>query len=325
MHVLKFFARRFFHSIFVFLAVVTILFFLFRMMPGDPTLLFLSPEMGPEAMENTRKAFGLDKPLFNQYLLYIGNLCKGDFGMSFFYGEPVVDIVFEALQNTLVLTVTAICLSYLIGLVGGTLLAWKRGTNFEFGGMILMLILRSAPVFWVGLIALYFLAFKLHLFPGGSMTETGTIYGGFLELVFSWTFLHHLALPLVSFTAYLLGLPVLLTRTSILEAIKEDYVEMARAKGIGQRRVMFRHVTRNAILPVVTSMVTHIATAFGGSVLIETVFSWPGIGRLMVQSILGTDYPVTQFAFMIVASMLILANLIADFLYGYLDPRVVVQ
>ena len=135
----------------------------------------------------------------------------------------------------------------------------------------------------------------------------------------------HLILPLASMSCYLIGLPLLLTRTSVLEVIKEDYVEMARAKGIGSRRLMFKHVTRNAILPVMTAFATAIAYAFGGSVLIETVFTWPGIGRLMVNSMLGSDYPVAQFAFMIMACMMILMNLLADFLYAYLDPRVVVK
>ena len=144
-------------------------------------------------------------------------------------------------------------------------------------------------------------------------------------MILSWDFIHHLILPLVSMACYLTGLPLLLTRTSVLEVIKEDYVEMARAKGIGPQRVMFRHVTRTAILPVVTAFATAIAYAFGGSVLIEVVFTWPGIGRMMVDSMLGSDYPVAQFAFMIMACMMILMNLLADFVYAYLDPRVVVK
>ena len=325
MNVLRFFARRLFHSVFVFLGILTLLFFLFRLMPGDPTQLFISPEMAADAIQEIREAFGLDRPLYMQYLLYVVNVCRGNFGISYYFFEPANRVVFEHLRNTLVLTITAMCLSYLIGVVGGTVLAWKRGTRLELGGMVSALILRSAPVFWVGLIFLYIFAFKLHIFPGGSITETGEFYGGFLEMVCSWEFLHHLVLPVISMCCYFMGLPLLLTRSSILEVIKEDYVEMARAKGIGARRVMFRHVTRTAILPVVTAFATAIAYAFEGSVLIEMVFSWPGIGRLMVMSMLGNDYPVAQFAFMILAAMMILMNLLADFLYGYLDPRVVVQ
>lgn len=325
MNVLRFFGRRLFHSIFVFLALLTFIFFIFRLMPGDPTALFISPEMSADAIQEIQKAFGLDRPLYIQYFLYVINVCRGNFGISYYFFEPASRVVFEHLWNTLVLTITAMCLSYLVGVLVGTLLAWKRGTLFELGGMVSVLILRSAPVFWVGLIFLYIFAFKLHIFPGGSITETGEFYGGFLEMVLSWEFLHHLVLPLVSMMCYFSGLPVLLTRSSILEVIKEDYVEMARAKGIGARRVMFRHVTRTAILPVVTAFATAVAYAFEGSVLIEVVFSWPGIGRLMVMSMLGNDYPVAQFAFMILAAMMILMNLLADFLYGYLDPRVVVQ
>ncbi len=325
MDTLRFFGRRLFHSLFVLLTIITLLFFLFRLMPGDPTALFIAPEMSPDAIQQVRRDFGFDKPLYVQYVRYIVNALRGNFGMSYYYFEPASRVVFQHLGNTLVLTVTAICLSYLLGVIGGTILAWKRGTRFELGGMIFALILRSAPAFWIGLIFLYIFAFRLHLFPGGSIAETGATYQSFLELIFSWTFLYHLILPVISMSCYLVGLPLLLTRTSVLEVIKEDYVEMARAKGIGAWRVMFSHVTRTAILPVFTAFATAIAYAFGGSVLIETVFSWPGVGRLMVQAMLGNDYPVAQFAFMVMATMIILMNLCADFLYGYLDPRVTVQ
>jgi len=325
MNSLRFFGRRLFHSVFVLLGILTFIFFIFRLMPGDPTALFISPEMAADAIQEIRKAFGLDRPLYVQFFLYVSNVCRGNFGISYYFFEPASRIVFEHLWNTLVLTIPAMCLSYLIGLVGGTLLAWKRGTRLELGGMVFALVLRSAPVFWVGLIFLYIFAFKLHIFPGGSITDTGASYGGFIEMVLSWKFFHHLVLPLVSMMCYFMGLPLLLTRSSILEVIKEDYVEMARAKGIGERSVMFRHVTRTAILPVVTAFATAIAYAFEGSVLIEMVFSWPGIGRLMVMSMLGNDYPVAQFSFMILAAMMIFMNLLADSLYGYLDPRVVVQ
>ena len=325
METLKFFGRRLVHSVFVFLAIVTILFFVFRLMPGDPTMLFISPEMSVDAIERIRHSFGLDKPLYVQYFKYIANIFLGNYGISYFYMEPAAPIVFEALRNTLVLTIPAMCLSYLFGVVGGTLLAWWRGKKRELGGMAFALILRSAPAFWIGLIFLYVFAFHFELFPGGSMTETGVAYDGFWEMVLSWDFIHHLILPVISMTCYLTGLPLLLTRTSVLEVIKEDYVEMARAKGIGPRRVMFRHVTRTAILPVVTAFATALAYAFGGSVLIEVVYTWPGIGRMMVDSMLGSDYPVAQFAFMIMAFMMIVMNLLADFFYAYLDPRVVVR
>ncbi len=325
MEALKFFGRRFLHSIFVFLTIVTLLFFLFRLMPGDPTMLFIAPEMSVDAIDQIRRIFGLDQPLYIQYFKYIANIFTGNYGISYYYMEPAAPIVFESLQNTLILTVPAMCLSYLLGVIGGTLLAWWRGKKRELGGMIFALILRSAPAFWIGLIFLFVFAFHLELFPGGSITETGATYEGFWEMVLSWDFLYHLILPLISMSCYLTGLPLLLTRTSVLEVIKEDYVEMARAKGIGPRRVMFRHVTRTAVLPVLTAFATAIAYAFGGSVLIEVVFTWPGIGRLMVDSMLGNDYPVAQFAFMVMACMMIVMNLLADFFYAYLDPRVVVK
>jgi peptide/nickel transport system permease protein len=325
MDILRFFCRRFLHSIFVFLAIATILFFLFRLMPGDPVMLFIAPEMSKDAIEEIRRTFGLDRPLHVQYFKYVLNILQGNFGVSYFYGEPAARIVFHALGNTLILAIPAMLLSYLIGIVGGTLLAWWRGTKFEVGGLVVALILRSAPAFWIGLIFLYVFAFQLKILPGGSITEIGSAHQNVLQVIFSWEFLRHLLLPLATEVCYLMGLPLLLTRTSVLEVIKEDYVEMARAKGIGPSRVMFRHVTRTAILPVATAFATAIAYAFGGSVLIETVFSWPGVGRLMVSAMLGTDYPVAQFSFLVMASMMILMNLMADFFYAYLDPRVVVE
>jgi peptide/nickel transport system permease protein len=325
METLKFFGRRFIHSFIVFMVIVTTLFFLFRLIPGDPTALFIAPEMSRDAIEQIRHAFGLDKPLYVQYFKYIFNIFRGNYGISYYYMEPASKMVFEALGNTLILTIPAMCISYLVGVIGGTFLAWRRGTKSELGGLIFALILRSAPAFWIGLIFLYFFSFHLKLFPGGSIAEAGSNYQSIWEMVFSLDFLHHLILPLASMSCYLIGLPLMLTRTSVLEVIKEDYVEMARAKGIGSQRVMFKHVTRTAILPVMTAFATAIAYAFGGSVLIETVFTWPGIGRLMVNSMLGSDYPVAQFAFMIMALIMIVMNLLADFFYAYLDPRVVVK
>lgn len=325
MSAIRFFARRIVHSTFVFLATATLLFFLFRLMPGDPLALFVSPDMSADTIESIQRQFGLDKPLYMQYVLYVANIFRGNFGISYYFYEPASKIVFEHLKNTLVLTITAMCFSYCIGVVGGILLAWKRGTRFELGGIIVSLILRSAPAFWIGLIFLYIFAFRFHLLPGGGITDTGKFYVGFFEMVSSPAFLYHLLLPLASMSCYFLGLPLLLTRSSVLEVIKEDYVEMARAKGIGTRRVISRHVARTAILPIVTAFTIAIGYAFEGSVLIEMVFSWPGVGRLMVMSLLNNDYPVAQFAFVILASVLLFMNLLADFLYSYLDPRVVVK
>lgn len=304
-----------------YIAVATIIFFLFRQL-GDPAALFMSPDMTTEQLQNIRESFGLDDPLYIQYLKYIGGIFTMDFGISFFYMEPVAPLVIHRLKNSLLLTLPAITIAYVGGILGGVIMGWKRGEPVERGLLVTTLVFRSAPRFWVGLLLLFVFAGSLNWFPSSGMLPAGQEFTSHLALLTNLSFYKHAVLPILSMTLYLMGLPMLLMRTSMLEVINEEFVDLCRAKGMSETDVMYRHVARNALLPVLTAFAVAIAFSFGGNVLVETVFSYPGIGRLMVNSAFRNDYPVAQASFLLMAAAVLIMNLIADVLYGVLDPRV---
>lgn len=308
-------------TITTFFVVATIVFFVFRQI-GEPTVLFMNPNMNPEQIERIEESFGLAEPLHIQYLKYIGNIVTLNFGNSFFYSEPVAPLVFERLINSLFLTLPAILIAYVAGILGGVLMAWRRGEPIETGGLVAALIFRSSPRFWVGLLLLFVFSFTLDWLPFGGLTSSGADSMSHLELMTTPEFYRHLIMPILAMTLYLMGLPLLLMRTSMLEVIHEDFVDVCRAKGMTETTLMYRHVARNALLPVVTAFAVAIAFSFGGNVLVETVFSYPGIGRMMVNAAFRNDYPVAQFAFLLMAAAVMTMNLVADIVYGYLDPRV---
>ena len=317
----KYIARRVIGTFLTFIVVATIIFFLFRQV-GDPRAIFMNPSMTPEQLQRIEQQFGLNQPLYVQYYKYLVNVFTFEFGMSFYYRSPAAPLLVERLKNSLLLTVPAILLSYVVGTLGGVLLAWKRGEPIERIGIVTAVLFRSSPRFYVGLLLLFFLSGTFAFFPYGGMLPAGTTFSSHLELLTMPDFYRHAILPIISMSLYLTGLPLMLMRTSMLEVIGEDFVDICRAKGMSETDVMYKHVARNAILPVMTAFAVAIAFSFGGNVLVETVFSYPGVGRLMVNSVFRGDYPVAQFAFLLMAGMVLTMNMIADILYGYLDPRV---
>lgn len=303
--------------------VATMIFFLFRAMPGDASAFAIDPSLPPEARQQMRERLGLDKGLFDQYVVFMGDLVRFDFGRSFFYNRPAIEIIGEKLAATLILMLTAMVFAYVIGIFLGVAMAWRRGSLLESGGISLALFFRSAPTFWVGMMAILVFSVTLGWFPPQGMRTAGTGGGNFAEMFLNLDFLKHLVLPALVAGFYFLATPLLIMRNSMLEVMSEDYIEMARAKGIKERRIMFRHAARNALLPVVTSGALFIGSAIGGQVLIEVVFSWPGLGREIVTAVTRHDYPLAQGCFIIISAMVMLMNLVADVLYARLDPRIV--
>jgi peptide/nickel transport system permease protein len=313
--------KRVFGTVIAYFIIATMIFFMFRQI-GDPLGLHISPNMSPSQVEEMKEVFGLDAPWYIQYANFIKGLFTFKWGISFYYMESTYQIVTTRLLNSLLLTLPAILIGYIGGILGGIYLGWKRGKPSEKFGMIVALIFRSTPRFWVGILLIFVFGATFNLFPMSGMLSAGSSFSGHLDLLTRPNFYWHAVLPIVSMTLYLTGLPLLLMRTSMLEVINMDFVNLIRAKGASERRVMYRHVARNAMLPVTTAFAVAIGFSFGGNVLVETVFSYPGIGRLMVNSVFRGDYPVAQFAFLIMAAVVLVMNLIADIAYGYLDPRV---
>lgn len=302
--------------------LASVLFVLFRMLPGDPTMTVLSTALDPEVQKEMRHRFGLDRPLLEQYAIYMKNLVTGEFGVSFQHGVKALEIILDKFRNTLFLMVPAFVLAFALGIGLGSYVAWKRGTLLEKAVVTSSMVLRSAPDFWVAIVFVFLFAVKLDFFPTGHMRTPGYTASGPWGLFFSWDFLHHLALPLLMMSLYYCCYPLLVMRTAMLEVLGEDFIDLCQAKGLSEKRVIFKHAMRASLLPIATSVSLLGAYATAGSVLIETVFSWPGLGRLMVQSVVYSDYPVAQASFLLIGVMVVAGNLFSDLLYGILDPRI---
>jgi peptide/nickel transport system permease protein len=317
-----FIIRRMITMVICFWVIVTGLFILFRMIPGDPSILLVDPTASAEVRKMVLVEHGLDKPLHTQYLIYMKNLMQGNLGRSFFYKQPVLDVIAERLWNTIALMFVAFIICYGGAFLGGTILAWKRGSALETVGIVAALILRSAPVFWTGMICILVFSDKLGWFPYAGMRSIGYPANNLLEKFLSLDFLWHLFLPGMVSGLYFMGLPLLLLRNAMLEVIHEDYIEFATAKGLGEFKVMIKHGARNAILPMITDAALFIGWALGGALMVEYVFSWPGLGREIIQATFRHDYTLAQGAFFIIAVMVLLMNFLADLIYSYLDPRI---
>lgn len=314
--------QRLAHSLVLLWAVVTILFLMFRLMPGNPMAAYISEALNDEQQQLIMAQFGLDRPLYEQYLLYVWNLAQGNLGTSFFRREPVWSIILSALPNTLILTMSGLVLAYAFGILAGAWLATKRGTLAEGVLVPMALATRAAPEFWLGMILLTVFAFSLGWLPAGGANSAGMFFDSELHRIFSKDFLLHLILPAVTLALYLQGLPLLLMRSTMLEVLHDEFVTMARIKGLSEWRITLHHAARNALLPVVTAFALGLGATLGGNVVVETVFSWPGLGRLLVTAVSQSDYPLAQGAFFVIAVVLIVLNLVVDVLYGLLDPRV---
>lgn len=314
--------RRIGQMILTLWVVATILFFIFRLMPGNPLAAYIDPTFTMEQQQELMRQFGLDKPLWEQYFIYMANLLQGELGQSFFYKDSVTSIMMNVLPNTIYLMVFSFVIAYVLGILFGVLFAWYRGSKFETIGLIATLITRSAPQFWVGMVLLAIFSFHFGWLPSGGVSSAGSQYSSEWDKLTSLEFYKFLSLPAFTLIFYLIGLPLLLMRSNMLDVLGDTYVEMAKMRGLSKYRIMFKYGARNAALPVLTAMAVGIGYTIGGNVIIETVFSWPGIGRLLVNAVTASDYPLAQGAFLVIAAFMIFMNFVADLLYGLLDPKI---
>lgn len=314
-------AGRFLQYLIVFIVAVTLNFLLPRFMPGNPLALIAGVDVGllsPEQRAQVIAGSGLDQPLITQYLNYWVDLFRFDFGFSFRQNRPIIDMIAERLPWTLLLTGASLAVSALLGIVLGAASAWRRGRPTDVGLLSFMIALESLPSFWLGMLLVSIFAVQLGWLPSfGAVTPAGRLEGGdaILDVV------SHALLPVVTLSVLSIPGVYLTMRYSMLSVLGEDFIRTARAKGASERRVLFRHVARNALAPVVTVLALRLGYAFGGTVVIETVFSYPGLGRLVFESVSGRDYPVMQATFLIFTVAVLLANLLADLVYPLLDPR----
>ncbi|HBC31882.1 MAG TPA: glutathione ABC transporter permease GsiC [Clostridiales bacterium] len=302
---LKYIIKKLLLMIPVLLGLTIIVFLILHLAPGDPVHKVVGPNATPEVYENVKRSMGLDRPLIIQYFDYLGNLLKGDLGSSILQHRPVADIVMERFPITIGLGVRALLLSFLIAVPVGIIAAVNRNKLLDYFAMTFALVGISMPTFWFGMLLLYFFAYKLRLFP---ISGYGT-----------WK---HLMLPVITMGLTDAAVIARMMRSSMLEVIGQDYIRTARAKGLKEKVVTNKHALKNALIPVITLLGMRMGWIVGGSVTLEIIFSIPGLGRTMVDSIFSRDYPVVQGSILILAASVMISNLIADILYAVVDPRI---
>jgi peptide/nickel transport system permease protein len=307
--------RRLLGLIPVLLGITLVVFFLMQLIPGDVAQAMLGLMARPEDVARLREELGLNQPIYVQYLKWLGHVVQGDFGISLQQRTEVLPFVLERFKNTLILTIAATIISLLIGLPTGIISATKQYSIFDRVSMIIALFGNSMPAFWLGLMAILIFSLRLGWFP------TGGMYPVVGEKTFT-ELLRHLVLPAVTLGAASAAITARITRSSMLEVIRQDYVRTARAKGLSERAVLTRHTLKNALLPILTVVSFQFGFLLGGAGLTETVFNWPGIGLALYNAISFRDYPIVQGGVLVVAVAFVIVNLITDLLYSLIDPRI---
>jgi peptide/nickel transport system permease protein len=301
---IQFIVRRLFLSVFVIFGVTVVVFMVVRL-SGDPAALMISPDASAEDVAALREQMGFDRPVLVQFGDFMGGVVRGDFGDSLRFREPALGLVLDRLMATVQLTVAALTIAICVAVPAGVISAVKRNTVWDRLAMFFALFGQSMPVFWFGILLILVVSVQLQLLPSSGSGD-----------------FRHLILPAITLGLYSTARITRLVRSEMIEAISQDFVRTARAKGLRERAVLYRHALRNALIPVVTVIGIEAGGMLGGAVVTETVFAWPGIGQLAVRAIFNRDYPLVQATVFTVACIFVLINLIVDVLYASLDPRV---
>ncbi|MBT3352394.1 MAG: ABC transporter permease [Nitrospinaceae bacterium] len=296
--------RRAFRAMLVIVGVSFITFAVL-FLSGDPTDTMVGEDWTREEVLKLRKDMGLDRPWIIQYTTYVSRAIQGDFGESLRYRQPAFELIAERVPATLELALVALLISVILALPLGILSASRRGSAYDYGGMLLALFGQAMPVFWLGLMLILIFGVHLHWLPVSGR-------GGFERLI----------LPAITLATYSLARNTRVIRSSMLEVLGLDYVRTARAKGLAERSIVYIHALRNSLIPVVTIIGLEFGHLLGGAVIVETIFAWPGIGRLMIQAVYAKDFPLVQASVTIAAVIFVSINFLVDFIYSYLDPRV---
>jgi peptide/nickel transport system permease protein len=288
--------------------ITIVSFLILQTVPGDPARIIAGMDADEEMVQKVRHELGLDRSIPIQYLSFLTNVARGDFGRSIRTVHPVVQEIFPRFLNTARLAIASILIAFLFGVAAGVIAAWRQNGAIDYGVMLLVLLGISTPTFWSGLLLILIFSISLGLLPSGGAQ--------------GWL---HLILPAVTLAAPSAAITARMTRSSMLEVLREDYIKTARAKGQTEFKVFINHALRNALIPTVTVAGLQFGYLLGGAVLVETIFTWPGLGWLIVNAIFSRDYPVVQAGVMIFAFCFVLVNLLVDILYTLLDPRVSYQ
>ena len=316
----RYFFTRIANACLTLLLVASFNFVLFRIIPGDPVKANMPrKQTTPEEYQAKLHSLGLDKPMWQQFIYYWGDLARGDFGDSFTAKRSVTQVIGEKVWPTVLLVGAGTLLATFVGIIMGVFAAWRRGGAYDVASTNMGMVFYAMPAFWFGLLLIMLFSTKLGWFPSRGMTDAGSDYHGWQQIKnVAW----HMTLPVFAFAIGYIGEYHLIMRNSLLGVMSEDFVLTARAKGLSDNSVLWKHAFPNALLPTITLVMMNLGFVMSGAILIETVFSWPGLGLLSYTSMQSLDYPVMQAVFMLGAVVLVLCNLIADIMLYYFDPRV---
>lgn len=310
---LKVILKRILQIIPILFVIVSITFALTRMIPGDPAATILGPQASPADIAKLRLELGLDKPMGQQYVDYLRNLLHGDFGRSYFYNAPVLRIILERIPATLLITITGLLLATLIGIPIGVLSAVKQYSAFDYIAMILALTGVSMPIFWLGLMMVLLFSVQLQWLPTLGM---GSMSNGILDVI------RHMVLPCICLATIPAATFARITRSNMLEVVNTDSIKALRAKGIKESKVIWKHAFKNALPPIVTVFGLQLANSFTGAILTESIFSWPGMGTMIVNAINNRDYALIQGTVLFIAIVFVFVNLLVDLVYMLINPKV---
>ena len=310
--------KRLLQTLVVLIIVTVLIFFIMRLLPGDPLLIYVAESaniqaMPPEMIDQMRHQFGLDKPLTEQYLNWVGGILRGDFGESIFYHEKVGKLMLERFPITLHIGILALIIGSVLGVLAGLLAAVRRGKWVDKVITPLTYIGITIPVFWLGILLIYTFGLKLNWLPIAGYTSPWEDF---------WLNARQVVMPVMCLASFGLASNARQMRSSMLEIVRQDYIRTAWSKGLTERIIIVKHALKNSLIPVVTLIGLGVGIVFGGSVLVEKVFAIPGVGRLLVSSIYGQDYVVVQSITLVIALMVLLSNLIVDISYAWFDPRI---
>jgi peptide/nickel transport system permease protein len=332
-NMLSYIVKRVLGVIPVLLCVSLLVFGFLRLIPGDPALVMLGERATQENINRVREQLGLNKPLYQQYLTFLGNALRGDLGRSVLRQEPVTQEIIRRFPATIELALSAMLVALIVGIPAGIISAVRRGSLFDMGGMLVALTGVSMPIFWLGLMLIFLFSVVLHILPTGGRMEASAQFTPITNLLLLDTLLRgnpqaflqtlrHLILPALALGTIPMAIIARMTRSSMLEVLNQDYIRTAHAKGLKERVVVIRHALRNAWLPIITVIGLQTGRLLSGAILTETVFSWPGIGRWLVDAIYARDYPIVQGVTLFIALLFVLVNLSVDILYALVDPRI---
>ena len=317
----KYIARKIGQLLLTLYIIATVNFLLFRVLPGGPLkLIARAGHLSADAVVRLEVLFGLDKPLGIQYLIYLKNIVMGQFGISIVYRRDVIDVISERFLNTLLLLAVATVIVIIIGIGFGVISAMRRGGKADRIFVVSSMVGWSLPTFWTGLMLIMVFGVYLHVLPISGIVTPGLDHGSAGALIADYA--RHLVLPTIALVIVDMAQFFLITRNSLIEVLTEDYILTARSKGLSPNMILWKHALPNAMLPIITTMALYVSLVIGGAIQVETVFSYPGMGQLMFDSVLKRDYPILEASFFLLAMVTVFANFISDILYMIVDPRV---